>query len=83
MLVNFHVTSLNGVNVLFLVSDVVIKRPSKDVLTFQKDAFLSNCFVWSLLVFVLVAGFIIALIVALIGAELNHASRSKEQLCYI
>jgi len=79
----FHGTSLYGVNVLFDVSDAVLKHPSKDVLTIQKHAWLKNRYVWSLLVFVLVAAIITALVVALFEAESNRVPPSKTQLCYL
>jgi hypothetical protein len=79
----FHGTSLYGVNVLFDVSDAVLKHPSNDVLTFQKHAWLRNRYVWSSLVFVLVAAIITALVVALSEAGSDRVPPSKAQLCYI
>jgi len=79
----FHVTSLYGVNVLFDVSDAVLKDPPKDVWTFQKHAWLRNRYVWISLVFVLVAGIITALVVALSEGESNREPPSKAQLCYL
>ena len=79
----FQGTSLYGVNVLFDVSDAVLKHPSKDVLTFQKHAWLRNHYVWSLFVFVLVAAITTALVVALSEAESTCLPPSKAQLCYL
>jgi len=79
----FRGTSLYGVNVLFDVSDAVLKHPSKEELIFQKHAWLWNHYVWSLLVFVLVAAIITALVVALFEAESNRVPPSKAQLCVL
>ena len=79
----FHGTRLYGVNVLFDVSDATLKHPAKDVLTFQKHAWLTNRYVWSLLVFVLVAIFITALVVTLSEAESRSVHPSKAQLFYL
>jgi hypothetical protein len=83
MLVNFHVTSLYGVNVLFDVSGPTLEHPYDDVLNIKKNAWLRNRYLWIFLVFVLVAAIITALAIALSGAESNHAPPSKAQLCYI
>ena len=79
----FRGTSLYGVNVLFDVSDAVLKHPSKEQLIFQKYTWLWNRYVWSLLVFVLVAAIITALVVALFEAESNSVPPSKAQLCFL
>ena len=79
----FHGTSLCGVSVLFDVPDAALKHPSKDVLAFQKHAWLRNRYVWSLLVFVLVAAIITALVVVLSEAEFRCIPPSKAQLCYL
>jgi len=83
ILLIFHGTSLYGVNVLFDVSDAVLKHPSKDVLTFQKHAWLRNRYVWGSLVFVLIAAIITALVVTLSEAESRSVPPSKAQLCYL
>jgi hypothetical protein len=74
---------LYGVSVLFDVSDAVLKDPSKDVLTFQKHAWLRNRYVWISLVFVLVAAIITALVVALSEAVSRSVPPSKAQLYYL
>ena len=74
ILLIFHGTSLYAVNILFDVSDV---------LTFQKHAWLRNRYVWSSLVFVLVAAIITAVVVALSEAESRSVPPSKAQLCYV
>ena len=79
----FHVTSFYGFSVLFDVSDAALKHPTKDVLTFQKHAWLRNRYVWSSLVFILVAAIITALVVALSEAESRSVHPSKAQLCYL
>jgi len=79
----FHGTSLYGVSVLFDVSDVVLKHPSKDVLTFQKHAWLRNRYMWGSLVILLVAAIITALVIVLSEAESRSISPSKAQLCYL
>jgi hypothetical protein len=76
----FHCARLYGVTVLFDVSDAALKHPSKDVLTFQKHAWLSNRYVWSALVIVLVVAIIAALAVALSKAESKNIPPSKAQL---
>ena len=83
ILLIFHGTSLYGVNVLFDVSDAALKHPSKDVLTFQKHAWLRNRYVWSSLVIILVAAIITALVVTLSEAEYRSFPPSKAQLCYL
>jgi hypothetical protein len=79
----FHGTSLYGVSVLFDVTDAPLKHPSKDVLTFQKRAWLRNRYVLSSLVFVLVAAIITVVVVALSEAESRIVPPSKAQLCYL
>jgi hypothetical protein len=79
----FRGTSLYGVHVVFDVSDAALKDPSKEELIFQKHAWLRNRYVWSSLVFVLVAAIITALVVALFEAESNRVPPSKAQLCYL
>jgi hypothetical protein len=80
----FHGTRLYGVTVLFDVSDVALKHPSKkDVLTFQKHAWLRNRYVWGSLVLVLLAAIITALVFALSEPESISEPHSKAQLCYL
>jgi len=79
----FHGTSLYGVTVLFDVSDAALKHPTKDVLTFQKLAWLRNRYVWSSLVFVFVGAIITTLVMALSEAESNREPPSKAQLCFL
>ena len=69
ILLIFYGTRSYGGSVLFDVSDALLKRPTQDVLAFQKHAWLRNRYVWSSLVFVLVAAIITALVVALSEAE--------------
>jgi uncharacterized membrane protein YidH (DUF202 family) len=83
ILPTFHGTRLYGVTVLFVVSGVARRHPSKDVLTFQKHAWLRNRYIWGSLVLVLVAAIITALVIALSGAESNSVHPSKAQLCYL
>ena len=79
----FHGTRLNGVNVVFDVSDMTLMPVSKDVLTFQTHARLRNRYVWISLVFLLVAAIIAALVVVLSEAEPSSVPPSKAQLCYV
>ena len=76
----FQGTSLYGINILFDVSDAVLTDPSKGVLTFQKNAWLKNRYVWISFVLVLVAAIITA-VVTLFEAESNRVPPSKAQLC--
>jgi hypothetical protein len=76
----FHGNRLYDVTVLFDVSDAALKHPSKDVLTFQKHAWLRNRYVWSALVIVSVVAIIAALAVALSEAESKNIPPSKAQL---
>jgi len=83
ILLIFHGTSLYGVSVLFDVPDAALKHPSKEVLTFQKHAWLRNRYVWRSLVIILVAAIITALVVTLSEAEYRSFPPSKAQLCYL
>jgi hypothetical protein len=80
ILLIFHGTSWYGVTVLFDVSDAVLKYSSKDVLTFQKYAWLINRYVLSALVLALVVVIIAAVAVALSEAESRNIPPSKTQL---
>jgi hypothetical protein len=80
ILLIFHGTRLYGVTVLFDVSDAAPKHPSKDVLSFQKHAWLRNRYVWSSLVLASVLAIITALAVALSEAESKNTPPSKAQL---
>jgi hypothetical protein len=80
ILLIFHGTMLYSVTVLFDVSDAPLKHPAKDVLTFQKQTWLRNRYVWSVLVLISVVIIIAVLAITLSEAESKNTPPSKAQL---
>jgi preprotein translocase subunit SecY len=79
----FRGTRSYGVSVLFDVSDASLKHPTKDVLAFQKHAWLRNRYVWSLFIFLLIAAIITALVVLFSEAESRDIPTSKAEQRYL